>query len=236
MNALATETPIVGEGNLRAIAVGRYPDRDGVMRLLRYSAAELERAIETYRRRLGTFHFRTGDHLLLTSLFDESAQFMPFERALFAYGLVLCSADASVFDAPRTESILRRFDVVAVMGVTASLLDGLVAQGHDPLKLFANRVVWARPDAYARLECCTAIKLHRWMEIGPAFAVECAAGAGAHVDRLEWDIETVNGEIVLTNRLERAVNFQAYRTGVRATIERHTCACGSADPRLRPVS
>jgi phenylacetate-coenzyme A ligase PaaK-like adenylate-forming protein len=235
VNAVPKEPPTVSVGKLLPIAVGRYPDRDGVTRLLPYSAAELERAIETYRRRLGTFHFRTGDHLLVTSLFDESAQFMPFERALSAYGLVLCSADASLFDAPRTETILRRFDVVAVLGATASLLDGLVAQGLDPQKLFAGRVVWARPDAYARLEHCSAIKLHRWMEIGPAFAVECAAGAGAHLDRLEWDVETDNGEMVLTNRLDRALNFKAYRTGVHATIERHTCACGSADPRLRPV-
>jgi hypothetical protein len=233
VNAILKELATVSDGKLPPIAVGRYSDRKGVARLLPYSAAELERATETYRRRLGTFHFRTGDHLLVTSLFDESAQFMPFERALSAYGLVLCSADASFFDAPRTETILRRFDVVAVMGVTASLLDGLVAQSLDPEKLFAARVIWARPDAYTRLQHCPAIKLCRWMEIGPAFAAECTAGAGAHLDRLEWDVETDNGELVLTSRLDRALDFKAYRTGVYATIERHTCACGSADPKLR---
>jgi hypothetical protein len=232
MSAVIAATAAVSPGKLSPIAVGRYPDHEGHMRLLPWSASELERASEAYRRRLGTFHFRTGDHLLLTSLFDESMQFTPFQRALSAYGLVYCPADSSFFDAPRTESILRRFDIVAVMGVSGALLDGLVANGFDPAKLFADRVVWARPDAYPRLQAAASIKLRRWMEIGPAVASECVAGDGAHVDRLEWDIEAVNGELVLSSRLDRSLDFEHYRTGVRGIITRHTCACGSPDPRV----
>lgn len=217
--------------DLPPLTVGRYLSGDEV-RFLPFSMQELERAAEAYGRRIGTFHFRTGDHVLQTALYDESVHLLPFERALSHFGLVLCPADASLFDAARSESIVRRFGVTAVMGVNGPLLDGLAALGHDPAQVLAGPVVWARPDAYERLKGSDGIRLYRWMEIGPAVAVECAAGAGAHIDAVEWKVEQENGEIVLSSRLHRCVTFDRYRTGISAEVDHTACSCGSADPRV----
>jgi phenylacetate-coenzyme A ligase PaaK-like adenylate-forming protein len=223
--------PAIQQTGLPPITVGRYLHGDET-RFLPFSAQELERAADAYGRRIGTFHFRTGEHVLQTALYDESAQFLAFERELSRFGLVLCPGDASLFDAARSESIVRRFGVTAVMGVNGALLDGLVALGHDPAQVPAGPVVWARPDAYERLKGIDGIRLYRWMEIGPAVAVECAAGAGAHIDAVEWKVEQENGEIVLSSRLHRCVTFDRYRTGISAKVDHTACSCGSADPRV----
>lgn len=232
MNDTALDTQAISKGVLEPMAIGRYTDRNGEEQLLPFSQPEFDRAILACQNRIGTFHFRTGDEVLITSLFNESAQFAPLERSLRDFGLVLLSADASFFDAARIESILRRFDSVAVAGINAAALDGLVALGHDPQQLLANRVVWARPDAQARLAAVPGINLRLWVEVGPAVGMQCAHGEGAHINRLEWKIDIDDGEIVLTSRLHRAVNFRGYHTGVRAPVDYAACACGSADPRV----
>lgn len=233
MSEATQSVPEVRRGVLEPITVGRYRRAEEI-RLLPVSAQEMERATHAQSRRIASFHFRSGDHMLVTALYDEAAQFTPTELALREFGLVLCSADASPFDAARTESILRRFEVAAVMGVNAALVDGLEGLGHDPTRLFAGPVVWARPDAYARLQKVPGLKLRRWIEIGPAVAIECAFGTGAHIDALEWQVEEEDGEILLTNRLNRALDFSRYHTGIKARVERGSCRCGSADPRVVP--
>ncbi len=232
MTASALASKEIAAGKLEPMAVGRYPHRDGEMHLLPYSIAEFERLVQSYQFRLGTFHFRSGDQILICSLFDESAQFAALERSLRDFGLVQLNSDSSFFDAGRTESHMRRFDVAAVCGVNAAMLDGLVAMGHDQNKVFANRVVWARPDAQQRLQSVPGINLRLWTEVGPAVAMQCAHGEGAHINRLEWHVETIGGEIVLSSRLDRSLDFDRYRTGVRAQLVTSACRCGSADPRV----
>lgn len=214
------------------MAVGSYRDATGTLQLLPYSQGEYERAIQAYQHRLGTCHFRTGEQVLVVSTFDESFQFGSLGRALQGFGLVLVSCDASYFDAARSESCLRRFDISAVAGINAAVLDGLIALGHDPLKLLSGPVVWARPDAYERLAGEPGIRLRRWLDLGPAVAMECSHGLGAHIDRKEWQVTAEDGEIVLSSRFARAMDFANYRTGVRATLDHSACACGSADPRV----
>jgi hypothetical protein len=184
------------------------------------------------QRRLSSFHFRTSHGVLITSLVDEGAQFIPLERASMDYGLVVCPADSSFFDAGRVESIIRRFDIAAVAGVTLPVLEGLKHFGHDPTKVFAGLVVWARPDAYPVLKAMPDVQARRWFEVGPAVAMECSAAQGAHVDRLEWDVELEAGNVVLTSRLERALDFHRFDTGIRAELRHEACRCGSNDPRV----
>src|SRR5690606_41354618 len=76
------------------------------------------------------------------------------------------------------------------------------------------------------------IRLRRWLDLGPAVAMECSHGLGAHIDRKEWQVTAEDGEIVLSSRFARAMDFANYRTGVRATLDHSACACGSADPRV----
>jgi hypothetical protein len=117
--------------------------------------------------------------------------------------------------------------------VNSALLDGLEALGFNLESLFKDQIVWARPGAWERLQPLQGVDLRRWYEIGPAVAMECNAAQGAHLDALEWEVETsADGEIVLSSRLQRTVDFKAYRTGLRGQINRQVCSCGSADPRL----
>jgi len=214
------------------MAVGRYLNAAGEKVLLPYSAPEFERATKAYALRLGTFHFRSGGQVLMTSIYDESYQFGSFNRALGAFQLVLLSSDASVFDAYRTESCLRRFQIPAVAGVSSAVLDGLEELGHSPAKLMKDKVVWSRPDSHQRLQNYGTFRVYRWLELGPAVALECSAGAGAHIDRLEWKVDEDNGELVLSSRLPRVVPFSGYRTGLSGSVSYTTCQCGSADPRI----
>ena len=217
------------------MAVGRYFDAQGQRKVLPYSALEFERARRAMGRILSTFHFRAGGNMLVTALFDEGAQMMPMERAVMSYGMVAVSADSSPYDGSRVESIIRRFALVGAVGIGAATLDGLAGLGHSAEALLAGKVVWARPDAYARLHGKPGLTVYRWLEVGPAVAVECSAGAGAHVDRFEWDIEEDGGEIVLTSRLERSVAFDGYRTGLRGHVHHGACRCGNPDPRIVPA-
>ncbi|ROM33939.1 hypothetical protein BK648_24580 [Pseudomonas poae] len=216
------------------MAVGRFFDAEGARELLPHSALETERLRRAMMRILSTFHFRTESNVLVTAQFDESAQILGAERAIMAYGMVAVSADSTPWDAGRVESILRRFKLVAALGISEATLDGLERMGFNPVQLFHGLVIWAREGAYQRLVGKPGLKVFRWLEIGPAVAIECNAGGGAHIDRFEWDVVTEEGEVVLTSRLERSVAFNGYRTGVHARIERGTCRCGNTDPRLLP--
>jgi hypothetical protein len=217
------------------LSVGRYFAADGKRETLAYSMLELERARLAAVRVLDSFHFRSGGNVLLTSMWDEGAQLMPVERAIMSYGLVAVSADSSVFDAQRVESIVRRFPLIGAMGITAGTLDGLEKLGHDPARLFAGPVVWARPGAYERLKPLGGLKVYRCLELGPAFAFECPCGAGAHLDRYEWAVEEQDGEVLLSSRLPRCESFTRLRTGVKARVVHGVCGCGNPDPRVVPA-
>jgi hypothetical protein len=219
-------------GELAPMAVGRYFHGD-TAHSLPFADAEIARASKAQMRRIGTHHLRAGHYVVITSLFDESSQFLPTEEALHQAGLVSCMADASFYDAGRTESILRRFDIKAVIGVNTALLDGLEALGFNLETLFKGQIVWARPGAWERLQPLQGFALRRWYEIGPAVAMECNAARGAHLDALEWEVQTAaDGEIILSSRLQRTVDFRDYHSGLHGHIERQVCACGSADPRI----
>jgi phenylacetate-coenzyme A ligase PaaK-like adenylate-forming protein len=216
------------------VAVGRYFAPDGKRKLLPYSALELERSRRAMVRVLNTFHFRSGNNVLITAQFDEGAQLNPVERAIMSNGLVAVSADSTPYDVGRVESIARRFHLVAAVGISTATLDGLERLGHDALKLFADMVVWARPGAYERLAGKPGMQVYRMLEIGPAAAIECHAGQGAHLDRFEWDIEVDGDELLLTSKLERSAAFERYRTGFRGHVVRGFCPCGNPDPRVIP--
>ncbi len=217
---------------LSPLAVGRYTDANGQPKSLPFTLLESERARRAFTRVLQTFHFRTGSNLLLTSLFHESAQIMPLERAIMSYGMVAVTADSSLYDAKRVESITRCFDLAAAVGISADTLTGLEQLGFKPENLFADMVVWARSDAYEKLNAIASLNVFRLIEIGPAVALECHAGNGAHIDRFEWYAEEQQGEIVLTSRLSRATPFDGYKTGIRGKLVHGACQCGNADPRI----
>jgi hypothetical protein len=211
------------------IAIGRYRIGD-TGHFLPFSNAESERATAFYLRILSTFHFRTGLNVMVTAQLNECLQFLPFERAAMAYGQVVCSADSTLYDAGRVESILRRFQPVAVAGLSAETLAGLEAFGHDAVKILTGPVVWARPAAYARLRG-SGVDLRAWRELGPAVALECHH-KGLHIDRQEWTVAVEDGELLVSSRLERCDTFDRLRTGVRGRLLPEVCSCGLPDPLL----
>jgi hypothetical protein len=222
--------------NSRPYVVGHY--WDGVeSQFLPLSRDEMDRTEWFYRRILDRCGIAPRTCVLLISEFVDGALTAPLEQAMMADGHVPCYAEATTFDAPRVETFLRRFDIPAVIGVTAATLDGLEAAGHSPDALFAGRIVWARDsDAFARLADVPGITLRRWMQIGPAPAMECIEGGGLHIDSLEWKVETGAGdEILLTSRMGRIKPIERGSTGVFGRIETGVCRCGSCDPRVVPV-
>lgn len=217
---------------LSPMAVGRYTNADGQLIPLPYSSIETERARRAISKVLSTFHFRTGSNIMLTAQFHEGAQLTPVERAVMSYGMVAVSADSSPYDAKRVESIARRFKLAGVVGINADVLSGLEQMGHKPEDIFANMIVWARNDAYDQLNAIASLQVFRLIEVGPTIAMECASGAGAHIDRFEWHVETINDDIVITNRLDRCEAFNQYRTGLKGRVIHEACQCGNADPRI----
>ncbi len=201
----------------------------GKYEFLPFSQPEQERAQGFITAMLSTFHFRTGSHLLVLSQQDTVNHFLPIERAAMDYGLIVCNADDSMFDVRRTESILRRFDVTAAVAVSGEVLDGLRDSGFDAAELFRDVVVWAYPDAAARLD---SENVRQFMVLGPATALGCQYRNGLHLDPREWLVECVDGEILLTSKQPRSMDFEGFATGVKAELHQGVCACGNTGPRI----
>jgi hypothetical protein len=215
----------------RAAVIGRYVVDSG-FEFLPVAERELQRAQEAAGQVLDTYGFARGRCVLLISTLGDIAQVLPLQRALAERNLISCTADASSYEFGRIRSMIQRFDIAAVLGVTAAVLDGLASAGIDVATLFAGKVVWARPDAYARLSGVSAFELRRWIDVGPALALECRCGTGAHIDGREWRLDDGGGELRVSSRLDRLRAFDATPTGLRATLARNLCACGHPGPRI----
>ena len=223
---------------MRQAEVAAHPDVVG--RLLAGSdtsfdpvkRGELDRAAHGPARVIASFGIAPGRYVLTVSLTQEVVQFAPFEHALQVMALIGTNADASPFDAARVESLCRQFDCAAVCGVDKGVLDGLAMIGHDPAKVFAGRVVWARPDAYDAVAALPGVTARRCAEIGPVLGLECREGQGLHVDGREWTVETIDGTLRVSSRMARITPLDGFDTRLGGRVERMPCACGSPDPRV----
>jgi hypothetical protein len=211
--------------------VGRYIDQGKIIPLP-LSDRDLKRQEEHVKAVLDTFDFKKQRYGLLISLMSQGVTFLPFELALMRQGMICCNCDDSPYEAGRIESILRRFDPAFTAGVTAQVLDGIKAAGFDQDKLFADSMVWAKPDAYERLKSVPGIRLLRWLELGPALALECRFHHGAHISDREWKVEEENGELLITSRLDRATPITRLKTGIRGTVTYEPCPCGHPGARI----
>jgi len=214
------------------VIVGRYLDH-GRAEFYPLAEPEVQRVSRGLERVLRTYDLPARSHVLVTSLASQVAAFMPLERALADMHMIVSNADASLFDVPRVVMYVRRFDVRAVLGIAPAVLDGLAAQGHDPAALFAGRVVWATPEACARLAPAEGMTLRMWSELGPAVGAECVHGGGLHVSSEEWSCTVSDQELVLSSRLPKLVGFKAHRTGIRVASMERVCPCGNTDIRVR---
>lgn len=209
--------------NRRPDFIGCY-DALGTRHFYGATAQEIDRSAFALSRVLRSFEFAPGSNVLTISMVPEVIQYGAFERAVQMLGFYGLNADDSPFDAGRVESIVRQFTPVAVCGVAKSTLDGLAMMGHDPAKIFAGRVVWARPDAYDAL-VALGIPARRVASIGPMLALECAAG-GLHFDDREWIIDEEEGALSLSSRMNRVEPVERLATGYMGSISAEACRCG----------
>jgi hypothetical protein len=211
--------------------IGTFATADGATPFP-VSAADHEADVAAAGRALDSLGIGRGDRVLVVGLVSECVQLVPFHEALRRRGAILSGADATPFDAPRTAKLARQLEARAVLAVNGAVVDGLVSEGFDLASVFgAVPLVAARPDAVGRLSAA-GVDPVVWAHVGPAVAVECRPGAGAHVDEALWDVTEEDGTIVIVARTPRAIAAGPYQTGVRATLTRGQCACGRSDVRL----
>ncbi len=149
----------------------------------------------------------------------EEVSWWPFENAAMQRRIPWIQAEASSFDANRTDMILRRFKLQAVIGLSEAVLDTLESLGRDPQQFFGPlRAVVATPGAAERLQN-SGLKVWRLHKIGPVFAFEPPQGGGARYDESEWRIDSVDGELALTSVHARACPFARIKTGLRGRVE-----------------
>lgn len=192
------------------------------------TSSEIDRAAFTISRVLRTYAFPAGSNILTISMVPEIIQYGSFERAVQMLGMYGLNADDSPFEAGRVESISRQFSPVAICGVAKSTLDGLAMIGHDPVKVFAGKVVWARPEAYDAVKALGGCVARRTVSVGPMFALECADGA-LHYDDRDWLVEDRGGALHLTSRMHRVEPLDGLDTGFRGAVSSAACACGVRD-------
>ena len=200
--------------------------------LMPIGARECDRTQEFFARVIREERIARGRKALIISSFAAAAAMLPFERALIEMGLIVCNSEASPYDGARTEATIRRFDIALVAPVSGVALDAIAAAGFDAAILFRGKIVWAKPDAYARLQNIDGIDLRRWIEIGPVTAIEAKQGGGALIDGREWTLEPEGLTTFVTSRLDRATRFNRLRVPVALSLNRHEFQATLPGPRV----
>lgn len=216
---------------LRPTVVAQY-SHNGTARLLPVSERELVRTDAFYRRVLASDWNLRGRFGLVIGTQGEAATLAPFERALNARGMVIVNSEANSWDGARTEATIRRFDVALVAVVSGTVLDAIGFAGHDPVKLFQGKIVWASGDGYERLKGAEGIDLRRWIPLGPTVALEGRHRGGAHYDGREWLIEAEGDTTYLSSRLDRAMTFDRLPLDLTCSINQAPCPGGALGPRI----
>jgi hypothetical protein len=185
------------------------------------SQAEIMRDAQSAGAALGALGFQRGDRALLTTTLCEAPHFWPFSLAVLMARGQLSYADATPFDAYRTAMFVRTLRYRVLLAMNGELLDGLEQAGHDPAELLAPvPVLVARGSAYERLRA-VGLEPHHLVLLGPALALAREAGAPPELDAELWDVESADGQLLVTSRTERAQPFVRQPTGVAGRVDGH---------------
>jgi hypothetical protein len=170
-----------------------------------------------------------GTAVLIVGGMPESPWFDPFETAVLRLGGQYSLGEVFSFEAFRTGMYTTRLEVEVVFGINRAVAEGL----GDELgaALAGVRTILARPDAVPLLEAAglTALTVTR---IGPALAVACPVGDGAHVNGAEWAVAADGDDLLLSTVGPRAHQLDRQRVGVRGRVSTDPCGCGRTDPRV----
>jgi hypothetical protein len=206
---------------------GRFGDEQ----LLPLSFDDIRRDAMAARAGLRSLALPSDAKVVVVSTVSEFGHFWPVLQAAHDLGYVTSTADATPYDAGRTEMFCRLLSPSSVIGLDDAVLDGLEASGLDPGSVFArvSRVV-ARGQAVNRLRDAGVGAL-RWVALGPTTAMDCRHGH-LHYDRRQWRVESEGGRLVLSSTMGRAYPVDHLDTGLRGTVSARACPCTRSDPTL----
>ncbi len=206
---------------------GRFGDDQ----LLPLSFDDIRRDATAARAGLRSLALPSDAKVVVVSTVAEFGHFWPLLQAAHDLGYVTSTADATPYDAGRTEMFCRLLTPSAVIGVDEAVLDGLEASGLDPGSVFAGvpRVV-ARGRAVNRLRDAGVGAL-RWVPLGPTTAMDCRYGH-LHFDHRQWRVESAGGPLVLSSTVGRAYPVEHLSTGLVGTVRAQACSCMRSDPTL----
>jgi len=215
------------------LGVGRF--RVGETSVLHpFSEADRARDARSCEGLLDLAGVARGDAVLIVSLLSEAAAYWPLLGACVARGAILSCADATPFDASRVRMFCRQLGLRAVLGLHPATLAGLRDLAADPAQVFREvPVLAARPGAREELRAA-GLEPRLWLELGPALALECAPGSGAHLDPELWEVEASAGELRITSRGPRLTPLARQGTGLRGRVASGPCPCGRPGPRVTP--
>ena len=179
---------------------------------------EFERDLDWAETQMRSAGLESGDLVLLTLDSWELPWAGPVVHALRRIGVIYLTAEVWSFDARRTSMFLQRLPVKAIFGLGGETLSGLESQEPPIAELLENvQIVWARTDAMDRLSGM-APKVSPFVRLGPALALGLPGGPGVVVNAAEWTVDVDDGELVVSNKRERATTFDRVPTGVRGSV------------------
>jgi hypothetical protein len=193
------------------------------------SWADWERDTDWAMQVLAQHGVGPGSAVLVVGGMPESPWFDPFETAVLRLGGHYSIGEVFAFEAFRSGLYARRLGVDVVFGINRAVAEGMGDELAESLG--GVRTILARPDALPILHGAglSALTVTR---IGPALAVECPAGTGAHVNAAEWAIGEDDRELHLSTVGPRAHRIDHEPAGVRGSVRTEPCPCGRTDSRV----
>jgi hypothetical protein len=180
---------------------------------------DIEDEAESLAPRLAALGLAPGGLMLVVAMLSQAMHAVPFEQAAGKLGALYSSADATAFDAFRVAALTGQLEPQVVLGITGSVLDGLVDAGREPADVFRSvpAVVAADDDAHARLRAA-GLTPRRSVQLGPTTAIEGMDADGPVYDAVRWNVEEFDGELVIRNLVPRLTEARRLRTGVRGRV------------------
>jgi hypothetical protein len=192
---------------------------DGTVTPWPVAQRDIEDEAESFAPRLAALGLEPGGLVLVVAMLSQAVHAVPLERAAGKLGALYSSADATPFDAFRVAALTRQLEPQVVVGITGDVLDGLVEAGRDPADVLGSvpAVVAADDDAHAHLRAA-GVAPRRSVQLGPTTAIETLDTDGPVYDTTRWDVEEVDGELVISNLVPRLTEAKRLRTGVRGRV------------------
>ncbi len=179
---------------------------------------ELDRDTEWAHSVLVEAGLSRGDLVLFSTPNHEGPWVTPLVRALRRIGATYATSETYGWDSRRFAMYLRRLPVKAIIGIGAETLAALTESERALPTLMAGvDVVWARPDAVARVQALQ-IDAATYLPLGPALGLGMPGERGARVNGEEWSVSESRGRVLVTNAQPRATSFESADTGVSGEV------------------